>query len=154
VLAHVPDLTGFVRGIATLLKTNGIAVIEVPHAVEMVERTAFDTIYHEHLCYFSVTALRRLFESCGLQLHAVEKISVHGGPLRLFASLPYSRRIEPSVDSAIEAEARWGVSSVATYEAFAAKVEALRSQVRSTVNALKSQGRRIAGYGASAKGCV
>ncbi len=83
VLAHVPDLPGFVRAIASLLKSDGVAVIEVPHAIEMVERAAFDTIYHEHLCYFSLTALARLFDACGLQIFAVEKIAIHGGSLRL-----------------------------------------------------------------------
>src|SRR5581483_3952615 len=136
------------------LKTEGIAVIEVPHAVEMIDRTAFDTIYHEHLCYFSVTALNRLFDACGLQLFAVEKVDIHGGSLRLFAGLPFVRSVEASVQAALDDEARWGVSDPATYLRFADRVEALRTQVRDTVSALKAQGRRIAGYGASAKGCV
>jgi len=154
VLAHVPDLPGFVRAIAALLKSDGIAVIEVPHAIEMIDRAAFDTIYHEHLCYFSVTALTRLFDACGLQLYGVEKLPVHGGSLRLFAGLPFVRSIDPSVRAILDEEARWGVRELKTYESFATRVAALGTQVRSTVTALKAQGHRIAGYGASAKGCV
>jgi SAM-dependent methyltransferase len=154
VLAHVPDLQGFVRGIASLLKSDGIACIEVPHAVEMIDRTAFDTIYHEHVCYFSVTALKALFDRCGLELYAVEKVAVHGGSLRLFAALPFTMSVDASVRQALEAEAKWGVRSMAPYAAFAGRVMGLRSDVRARVSALKALGHRIAAYGASAKGCV
>ncbi|MBK7859034.1 MAG: class I SAM-dependent methyltransferase [Archangiaceae bacterium] len=154
VLAHVPDLKGFVRGIATLLKSDGIACIEVPHAVTMVDRNAFDTIYHEHLCYFSVTALRGLFERCGLELYAVEHVAVHGGSLRLFAALPFTRQVQQSVHDALAQEAEWGVRKLETYRAFAARVVQLRDEVRATVHELKARGQRIAAYGASAKGCV
>ncbi|MBL8958112.1 MAG: class I SAM-dependent methyltransferase [Myxococcaceae bacterium] len=154
VLAHVPDLGGFVRGIASVLKSDGIACIEVPHAVAMVDRVAFDTIYHEHLCYFSVTALRSLFERNGLELFAVEKLTIHGGSLRLFCALPYSRRVTESVAELLEEEAQWGVRDVATYRRFAQRVEALGAHVRSTVAGFKAQGHRVAAYGASAKGCV
>ncbi len=154
VLAHVPDLEGFVRGIATLLKSDGIACIEVPHAIAMVDRTAFDTIYHEHLCYFSVTALSSLFERCGLELYAVEKVSIHGGSLRLFCALPYTRRVDDSLQALLEEEAKWGVREPETYRAFARRVEALGAHVRSTVARFKAQGHRVAAYGASAKGCV
>ena len=84
VLAHVPDLNGFVRGIATLLSDDGVAVIECPHVLELIRHLEFDTIYHEHLCYFSVTALRPLFERNGLKLQDVRQLAIHGGSLRLF----------------------------------------------------------------------
>jgi len=154
VLAHVPDLRGFVRGIATMLKSDGVACIEVPHAVSMIDRTAFDTIYHEHLCYFSVTALQGLFERSGLELYGVEKVAIHGGSLRLFCALPYTRRVGDSVRAALEEEAKWGVGDVETYRRFARRVEELGARVRSTVADFKARGHRVAAYGASAKGCV
>ena len=84
VLAHVPDLNGFVAGIRTILKEDGVAVIEVPYVVDLVDHGEFDTIYHQHLCYFSVTALDRLFRSHDLYLNEVQRTSIHGGSLRLF----------------------------------------------------------------------
>ena len=84
VLAHVPDLGGFVDGIRTLLKDDGVAVIEVPYVRDLVERGEFDTIYHEHLCYFSVSALDHLFRTHGLSLNHLEPLAIHGGSLRLY----------------------------------------------------------------------
>ena len=84
VLAHVPDLNGFVSGIHTVLKDDGMAVIEVPYVVDLIDHGEFDTIYHQHLCYFSVTALDRLFRSHNLYLNHIKRVSIHGGSLRLF----------------------------------------------------------------------
>ena len=84
VLAHVPDLNGFVDGIKTLLKDDGMAVIECPHVVDLVDHCEFDTIYHQHLCYFSATALDNLFRRHGLYLNEVKHLGIHGGSLRLF----------------------------------------------------------------------
>src|SRR5204863_3915526 len=84
VLAHVPDLNGFVAGIRAVLKPGGVATIEVPYAREMVDRAEFDTIYHEHLCYFSATALDALFARNGLTIDQVERLAIHGGSLRLY----------------------------------------------------------------------
>ena len=86
VLAHVPDLNGFVAGIATVLRPTGVAVIEVPYVANMLSECEFDTIYHEHLCYFSLTALDRCFRRHGLMITDVERVAIHGGSLRLFAS--------------------------------------------------------------------
>jgi hypothetical protein len=84
VLAHVPDLNGFVEGIRSILKPAGIAIIEVPYVKELIERCEFDTIYHEHLCYFSVTSLQRLFNRHDLVVCDVERLAIHGGSLRVF----------------------------------------------------------------------
>ncbi|MBL8058803.1 MAG: methyltransferase domain-containing protein, partial [Anaerolineales bacterium] len=86
VLAHVPDLNGFVAGIRTVLKDDGLAVIECPYLVDLVDHCEFDTIYHQHLCYFSVTALDRLFRRHGLFLNDVKRTAIHGGSLRLFVA--------------------------------------------------------------------
>ena len=84
VLAHVADLNGFVSGLQLLLKDDGVAVIEVPYVKDMIDRTEFDTIYHEHLCYFSLTALDRLFRRHGLAIQDVERLPIHGGTLRIW----------------------------------------------------------------------
>jgi SAM-dependent methyltransferase len=84
VLAHVADLNGFVEGIATLLKEDGAAVMEMPYVVDLIEKVEFDTIYHQHLCYFSVTALDKLFRRHNLFLNDIRQLSIHGGSLRLY----------------------------------------------------------------------
>jgi SAM-dependent methyltransferase len=155
VLAHVADLNGFVEGIATLLKDEGVAVIEVPYVKEMIDHVEFDTIYHEHLCYFSLTALRALFGRHGLAIVDVERIPLHGGSLCFTAAHAASATAaSPSaaVDAMLRDEQAWGVDSAAFYHDFGARVERLRSSLRSLLAQLKAQGKRIAVYGASAKG--
>ena len=88
VLAHVADLRGFVTGMATVLKPMGVAIIETPYVKDMLDNLEFDTVYHEHLCYYSLTALDRLFTSHGLTIIDVERLAIHGGSLRITASLP------------------------------------------------------------------
>jgi SAM-dependent methyltransferase len=155
VLAHVPDLNGFVEGISVLLKPEGVAVLEAPYVREMVDKVEFDTIYHEHLCYFSLTALDRLFARHGLVIVDVELLPIHGGSLRIFASpsadpgrAPRSERVAEVLAS----EDEWGVGNLAVYAEFAASVERLRTQLDGMLNELKDSGARIAAYGASAKG--
>src|SRR6185312_16084789 len=104
VLAHVADTNGFVAGIATLLKDDGVAVIECPYVKDLIEHGEFDTIYHEHLCYFSVTALRALFSRHGLYVTRVTPLSIHGGSLRVFVEK--ENRPEQSVRDYIESEQR------------------------------------------------
>jgi SAM-dependent methyltransferase len=157
VLAHVPDLNGFVDGIARLLKPDGIAVIEVPYLIDFVEKVEFDTIYHEHLCYFSLTPLVSLFARHGLVIADVERMLIHGGSLRLFATPAATEggsAVQPSqrVVDLLAEEFVWGVEDHATYSGFAERVDALRSNLRSMLSSLKSEGRTIAAYGASAKG--
>jgi SAM-dependent methyltransferase len=154
VLAHVPDPGGFLEGIGLILEDDGVAVIEVPHVVELVERGAFDTIYHEHLSYFSLTALARLASRRGLHLRDVEQLPIHGGSLRV--SLSPRRGSGPSARARalLEAEAAWGIDSVTAYRKLAARVQHLRDGLVPLLSDLKSHGRRIAAYGASAKGCV
>jgi SAM-dependent methyltransferase len=150
VLAHVPDLNGFVEGIATLLKPNGVAVIETPYVRDLLDHCEFDTIYHEHLCYYSLTALDRLFARHGLGIVGVERGSIHGGSLRVTAMR--NGETAPAVDRLLAEEAGWGVSSPAAYGDFARNVERLRADLLALVGALKAENRSIAAYGASAKG--
>ena len=104
VAAHVPDLPGFATGIRTVLSDTGSAVIEVPYVKDLIDHCEFDTIYHEHLSYFSLTALHRLFSREGLEVQEVVRIPIHGGSLRVTAGLPGSRPVDPSVQLLLEQE--------------------------------------------------
>lgn len=150
VLAHVADLRGVVGGIRTLLKDDGVAVIEAPYLRDLLDHVEFDTIYHEHLCYFSATSLDELFRRHGLVLVDVERIPIHGGTLRVFVQR--SGTPSEAVRSLLAAEAAWGVRDVGALRAFGSRVEALREALRALLGGLKAQGHRIAAYGASAKG--
>ena len=153
VLAHVPDLNGFVAGVRTLLKPSGVAVIEAPYVKDMLDHCEFDTIYHEHLCYFSLTALDECFRRHGLIIHDVERVAIHGGTLRLFASpVEYVDEISPRVTNLLAEEAAWGVSTMEPYRVFAERVAEIKCGLRTLLQQLKASGKRIAAYGASAKG--
>jgi SAM-dependent methyltransferase len=149
VLAHVPDLNGFVEGIATVLKDDGVAVIEVPYLVDLVNKCEFDTIYHQHLCYFSVTALDKLFTRHGLSLNRVRRTSIHGGSLRLFVGR--IETVEPSVRTLLDEEQRAGVTTLEYYRDFAHRVAHIKKSLLAMLRDLKRQGKRIAAYGAAAK---
>ena len=151
VMAHVADLNGLVAGIGRLLKPDGVAVIEVPYVKELLDRCEFDTIYHEHLCYFSLTAAERLFRRHGLQVQDVHRVPIHGGSLQLWVT---RAGIEPTprVDALLAEEAAWGVDDYATYGGFAERVERLKGQLVGMLGGLKQQGKRLAAYGAAAKG--
>ena len=152
VLAHVADTNGFVSGIGTLLKDDGVAVIEVPYVKELIDHGEFDTIYHEHLCYFSVTALTELFRRHGLALNRVEPLAIHGGSLRLFVEK--RERQDRSVAEYLQAERRAGVDRFDYYAGFSARVARIRGDLLELLARLKREGARIAGYGAAAKGTI
>lgn len=152
VLAHVSDLNGFVRGVRALLKESGVAVIEVPYVKDMIDRREFDTIYHEHLCYFSLTALQHLFQRHGLSIADVQRLPIHGGTLRIFAGHESAaERESPNVAEMLAREIAWASDS-GFYLGFGKQVESLRQDLLNLINRLKSDDRRIAVYGASAKG--
>ena len=149
VLAHVADLNGFVAGIKVLLKDDGLAVIEAPYLLDLIEKLEFDTIYHQHLCYFSVTALVTLFERHGLSLNHLEKTDIHGGSLRLFVQATPDR--QPSVDRFLNNERALGVNTTAYYQAFGERVEGLKESLMGILASLRQENKSIAGYGAAAK---
>jgi hypothetical protein len=149
VLAHVAELNGFVNGIALLLKPEGVAVIEVPYLVDLVEKCEFDTIYHQHLCYFSVTALDRLFRNHHLFLNDVQRVPIHGGSLRLFVEKWENR--SQAVQTLLSNEEQASVSRFDYYQTFAERVEAIRTTLTTLLQDLKKQGKTIAGYAAAAK---
>jgi len=152
VLAHVADLNGFVEGAGLLLKDRGVIVIEAPYLLDLVEHCEFDTIYHQHLCYFSVTALDRLFRRHGLFVNEVQRTSIHGGSLRVFVE----KTCAPgdSVRQLLEQERGSGADQSAYYEKFGARVRATVAALVETLRRLKHTGKRIVGYGAAAKACT
>ncbi len=152
VFAHAPNTNDFVAGLRTLLKPRGRIILEFPYAVDLIEKGEFDTIYHEHVFYFSLTALRPLFERQGLSIYHVERLPIHGGSLRLFASLHGAHLMQPSVGLLLEEETRKGLASLSYYEGFAQRVVQLKHSLVSLLQQLKQQGKSVAGYGASAKG--
>jgi SAM-dependent methyltransferase len=150
VLAHVADLNGLVEGIATLLKPDGIAVLEMPYLVDLIDHCEFDTIYHQHLCYFSMTALDRLFRRHGLVVNDVRRLAIHGGSLRLYAGR--SEAVEPAVRGLLESEHARGFDRLEGYAHFAAAAQRVRERLTRLIAELKADGKRIAAYGAAAKG--
>lgn len=153
VLAHVADLNGFVGGIAELLKPDGVAVIEVPYVRDLIERLEFDTIYHEHLCYYSVTALQQLLARHGLTLADVERIPIHGGSLRLFIRKK-GAEISRNVTDLLAEEKAIGMDQFAYYANFGTRVENLKEELVSLLQEFKQNGQEVAVYGASAKGAT
>jgi SAM-dependent methyltransferase len=153
VLAHVADLNGFVAGIAAVLKPDGVASIEVPYLGELIDKLEFDTIYHEHLCYFSATALDRLFRRHGLVLWDVERLTIHGGSLRLFVSDQGAQRTD-RLQALLREETARKLTEQSAYAEFEKRVVGLRNELTALLCDLKSRGKTIAAYGASAKGAT
>jgi SAM-dependent methyltransferase len=149
VLAHVADLNGLVAGIATLLKPDGVAALEMPYLVDLLESCEFDTIYHQHLCYFSVTALDHLFRRHGLVLNDLRRLEIDGGSLRLYVSR--SARVAATVSEHLADERARGLDRIDAYRSFAERVATLRARLQALTGELKAAGRRIVGYGAAAK---
>jgi SAM-dependent methyltransferase len=151
VLAHVADLNGIVSGFEKLLKPGGMAVVEAPYLKDLIDHIEFDTIYHEHLCYFSLTALDRLFKRHGMTIVDVERLEIHGGSLRIFAMKTDVGEVKQSVIDLLAEESEW-VDNAEFYMTFGNRVEELRSKLTSMLETLRADGKRIAVYGASAKG--
>lgn len=150
VLAHVADLNDFVRGIHTILSEVGVAVLEVPYARSFIDHCEFDTVYHEHLCYFSLTALDTLFRRHGLLIRRAEEVPIHGGSLRILASRGSSS--EDGVSKLLASERAAGLDRYDYYERFGSRVERLKGTLVDLLAALKAAGKTLAAYGASAKG--
>ena len=153
VLAHVADLNGFIEGIRILLKGEGLAVIEVPYVKDMIYRCEFDTIYHEHLCYFSLTALESLFRQHRLIIQDVQCVPIHGGSIRLFVG-HQTQNVSSNVDILLKEESEWGVHRIDFYQEFSHRVEDLKVSLTTLLQELKIKGNRLAAYGAAAKGAT
>jgi SAM-dependent methyltransferase len=152
VMAHTPDLNGFVEGLAELLADDGLATIENAYVRDLIDHCEFDTIYHEHFCYFSCTAVDRLMSRHGLCLYEVEHLPLHGGSLRWHVS----KRPRPrdSVERMLAAESEAGLDTYDYYSAFGARVECLKRDLLAVLQRLRAEGARIAAYGAAAKGAT
>jgi SAM-dependent methyltransferase len=150
VLAHVADLNGLVEGIATLLEHDGLGVLEMPYLVDLIDHCEFDTIYHQHLCYFSMTALDRLFRRHGLVVNDVRRLAIHGGSLRLYVGR--TEAVRPAVTSLLESERARGFDRIRGYAHFAEAAQRVRERLTRLIRELKANGKRIAAYGAAAKG--
>lgn len=152
VFAHAPNINDFVKGLKIALKPTGTIVLEFPYGVEMVEKTEFDTIYHEHVFYFTLNTLMPVFAQNGLQIFNVERLPIHGGSLRLFIGTPHNHFISDSVKMLLEEEEQKGIKNIEFYERFAKRVQKLKKELFSLIYDLKTKEKKIAAYGASAKG--
>jgi SAM-dependent methyltransferase len=154
VLAQVPELNDFVAGIEMLLAPHGVATIEVPHLVRLIEGLQFDTIYHEHYSYFSLITLDRLFSLHGMEIFDVEELASHGGSLRVFVKRLGDERHapRPAVAQILSAEREAGYADVAGYAGFAERVMETRWQLLELLIRLRREGSLVAGYGAPGKG--
>ena len=153
VLAHVDEPVDFLRGCKALLDEHGLVIVEVPELTEFMQRFEYDTVYHEHLSYFSVSSLMRVCEEAGLRIVRVDHIAVHGGSARIYAA-PVER--EPQHANAVleiaARERKAGLTSAERFRRFAREVETQRARLLELLRKLKSEGKSIAGYGAPAKG--
>lgn len=156
VLAHVADQHDVVAGFRAMLADDGILSVEVPYVVDLVEKCEFDTIYHEHLCYFSLTAIKRLFFGEGLAIIDVERIPIHGGSLRVFAvkSSSLDQDVGMRVTQLLNEEASLGVASPEFYESLEKHIETIESDLVSFLQHARDNKERVWAYGASAKGAT
>jgi SAM-dependent methyltransferase len=153
VLAHVPDINDFVGGMKVLLKPTGTITMEFPHLVRLMEQNQFDTIYHEHFSYLSMTTVQRIFNAHGLRLYDVEELSTHGGSLRIYAChIDSTERMRERAQALIRVEEEFGLNRVETYARFSAQVKETKRKLLSFLIEARRQGRTIAGYGAPGKG--
>ena len=152
VIAHIDDLAGVMEGVRRLLAPDGVFVFEVSYLGSVVENTLFDTIYHEHIDYHSVTPLQAFFDRCGLELIEAVRVDSHGGSLRGVVQIKGGpRRQGKSVRAMLDYEEAAGLNRPDTYAAFANHVDGLRTELTGMLHRLKSEGKRIAGFGAPAK---
>lgn len=154
VLAHVPDVNDFVAGFAHLLKPNGVATFEFPHLMQLVKHTQFDTIYHEHFSYLSLTAVNQIFDHNGLQVFDVEEISTHGGSLRVFAQRKDQGQhlVSEAVSALLSREIFAGTKTEAFYADFQQKANRIKYDLVDFLIKAKRDGKKVMGYGAAAKG--
>lgn len=154
VLGHVPDLNGFVRGMKILLRNDGVITLEVPHLMRLMEENQFDTIYHEHLSYFSLVTLRKLFDRHGLKVFDVDELPTHGGSLRVYVGHQddSSKPVEKPVAEVLSKEEKAGLTQLDRYLAFGEQVKETKRRFLEFLNAAKAEKKSVVAYGAPAKG--
>ena len=154
VLAHVPDINNFLAGFAHLLKPNGVATFEFPHLMQLVKHTQFDTIYHEHFSYLSLTAVNQIFDQNGLQVFDVQELSTHGGSLRVFAQRKDQgqHQVNTAVGELLTRESKAGVMTEAYYADFQQRANRVKHDLMDFLIKAKREGKKVIAYGAAAKG--
>ncbi len=153
VYAHVPDINDFTKGVKNILKSDGTVTFEFPHLLELVKHNQFDTVYHEHFSYLSLCAVKRIFESQGLRIFDVDRLSTHGGSLRVYGCHQDDlRQTEEAVDATLQEETSFGLQSREVYETFQDKADAIKNTLYKFLIEQKELGKTVVGYGAAAKG--
>jgi len=154
VLAHVPDINDFVKGLPLLLKNNGLVTFEFPHLMQLVEQNQFDTIYQEHYSYLSFYTVKRIFEACNMRIFDVEELPTHGGSLRIFATHAHNKthKLNPTVAILLEKEKEHGMLKIEYYQSFQHQIETTKNALLSFLLEQKLQNKKVVAYGAAAKG--
>ena len=154
VLAHVPDIRDFVSGLKILLKSTGIITFEFPHLMQMIDKNQFDTIYHEHFSYLSLTTVNQIFNEFGLDIFDVEELPTHGGSLRIFAKHVENISISDfaSVTAMLEKENQFGLTKIQTYTTYQQESEKVKNDFLLFLINAKNSGKNVVAYGAAAKG--
>lgn len=154
VLAHVPDINDFVQGLKIVLKPKGTITMEFPHLLNLIEQNQFDTIYHEHFSYFSFYTVKRIFEKHGLKLYDLEKLSTHGGSLRIYATHRENEMIQISknVNDLLIEEKEFGLLNMDIYKKFQEKADSVKYELLEFLLKAKKENKKVVAYGAAAKG--
>jgi SAM-dependent methyltransferase len=154
VLAHVPDINDFVGGIKELLKTDGVATLEFPHILNLIQKKQFDTIYHEHFSYLSFYSVLKIFQNHGLKIFDVDELTTHGGSLRIYATHTdnQERKVSRSVEELFNKENRAGLHDITVYTSYSQVIHTLKRSILTEIIKIKEDRKSIVGYGAAAKG--
>jgi hypothetical protein len=152
VFAHVPEIHGFVGGLKHLIAENGVIAIESPYLIDFVEKSEFDTVYHEHYSYLSVRAISYLFNLYDMEVFEVERVAIHGGSIVYFIGHKGVHKVTANVTELIKTEIEKGLDKKETYITFVKRTEAIKDSLIGLLKSLKASGKRIAAYGAPAKG--
>ena len=153
VLAHVPDINDFVGGLKVILAESGVLSMEFPHLLKLIQQTQFDTIYHEHFSYLSLTSVQKIFDHHGLQIFDVDELTTHGGSLRVFAQHPDGKQATTgAVEKVLNDERQANLDSLSGYQNFSEKVAKVKEDLLAFLETARSEGKTVVGYGAPAKG--
>lgn len=153
VFAHIDDIGSVIENVKKLLKENGIYVIEIQYFADTIEKMTFDNVYHEHMSYYTLTSLDYFFKRHGMEIFKAKRVQTHGGSLRVLVKKNGSfHKIDSSVSEILSYEKKIGIDNFGLYEKFAAKVYGVRKKIVDAINSIKKGGKRIAAYGAPAKG--
>jgi len=152
VLAHVSDINDFVLGASILLSDKGTVIYEFPHVQELIVNAYFDTIYHEHFSYLSITSLIPILNRCDLEIYKISKIETHGGSLQVYIGKRGNHSVQDSVMDVLNEEIALGVNSIDFYNKLDSQARDKRDILVNLLNTIRSEGKKIVGYGAAAKG--